>query len=148
MDFYTFLWMGIFLFTIILELSTPGLFLFFPFSCAALVAWISSEMGASISNQMLLFTSTASITFLLAQFVLKKINKTNEYQKTNSDLLIGKKAMVTTPIIPPNKGYINVDGELWPARSISDPITYGVVVEILSIHGAHVLVKPVASKTS
>lgn len=61
---------------------------------------------------------------------------------TNSDSIIGKKAIVTEKITPLEKGAIKVNGLIWTAK-VQDESEFaaGDLCEIVSIEGATAVVK-------
>ena len=64
--------------------------------------------------------------------------------KTNLDRVIGKHCLVTETITADNKGEVKVMGTLWMATSLNNmTIQAGEYAEIVSIEGAHVIVKKI-----
>lgn len=62
-------------------------------------------------------------------------------QPTNTDRIIGKKAVVTTAIDSrKNEGQVKVDGQVWSAKC-DDVVSEGETVEIEKIEGVKVVVK-------
>ena len=62
-------------------------------------------------------------------------------QPTNTDRIIGKKAVVITAIdSSKNEGQVKVDGQIWSAKC-DDAVSEGETVEIEKIEGVKVVVK-------
>ena len=58
------------------------------------------------------------------------------------DRVIGKHCLVTETITADNKGEVKVMGNLWAATSLNNErIQVGEYAEVVSIEGAHVIVK-------
>ncbi len=56
-------------------------------------------------------------------------------------ILVGQHAIVTSAITASHAGEIKVGGELWRARTQeTEKLTVGDEVQIISVHGAHVMV--------
>ena len=64
--------------------------------------------------------------------------------KTGKEALIGAKGIATSDLKP--KGEVRVMGEFWEATAKDTPITAGQTVEVLSMDGVYLVVKPVEQK--
>ena len=64
--------------------------------------------------------------------------------KTGKEALIGAKGIATTDLKP--KGEIRVVGEFWEATAKDVTIPAGQMVEVVSIDGVYLVVKPVEQK--
>lgn len=140
-----FFWLVIAGLFLIAEVGHPGLFFFLPFSAAALITAAISIWQESLVIQGLCFLSTAALTFLILHRLLKirSLVQRGEH-KTNTDALIGKRAIVVKTIDEHSTGYVKIDGQEWLARSIDGQAAQsGTFVEIVSTRGAHLLVKKV-----
>ena len=128
---------------LLLELSSPGLFLFLSFAagcfCAALTAWLSYDL----TLQWIMFFIGLIASFVLLKTLAKK-NPRSHSIKTNTDGLIGLVALVTEPITEYQAGRIKVRGEEWPALSDKPHTTIekNQHVTITAIRGNKVLVQP------
>lgn len=128
----------------IVEILTPGIFLFSCFSVAAVVTFLSSFFTKSVVLQSLIFciSSIASI-YLIRPLIVKLF--TPHLYKTNINSIIGKIGVVEEDIH--NKkimGLIKVENEFWRAVCDSDEvIPKGSKVEVIKVEGVHVVVKKV-----
>jgi membrane-bound serine protease (ClpP class) len=64
--------------------------------------------------------------------------------KTGKEALIGAKGIATTDLKP--KGEVRVVGEFWEATAKDATIPVGQMVEVVSIDGVYLVVKPVEQK--
>ena len=64
--------------------------------------------------------------------------------KTGKEALIGAKGVATTDINP--KGEVRVMGEFWEATAKDATISAGQTVEVVSMDGVYLVVKPVEQK--
>ena len=159
------LWLIIGVFTIVAELHNPGLFYFLSLACGAGAALASCLMEQSIDIQVAWFVAIAAFAWT----ILKRIAHSKSiapYYTTNADALIGKRAVVIERIVYPEKGYVKIGGEEWPAqlwvqRSVEPKasrspdsllglagshglvIEPGEYVEIMSVSGNHLVVKQI-----
>lgn len=147
-------WLMLFFVTLVAELYNPGLFYFLSIACGASAAGLSALMFQTFDLQLAWFGAISA----LAWFVLKRIARSNRvapYHQTNTDALLGKRALVTERIIYPDKGYVKVGGELWPARLALDEYTnqedgkstfqsgtvdVGESVQVIRVVGNHLVV--------
>ena len=136
----TLFWTIILVIAIIVEAITVDLVSIW-FGAGAIVALIAEAFGFNQIIQVTLFTivSIACITRPLS----KKYLRGNTI-KTNYDRIIGKHCLVTETITADNKGEVKVMGTLWMATSLNnETIEVGQYAEVVSIEGAHVIVKEI-----
>ncbi|TDT71575.1 membrane protein implicated in regulation of membrane protease activity [Hypnocyclicus thermotrophus] len=134
--FYFFL--IIFLILLSLEIITPGTFIFFSFSIAAL---ITSFFTFSIKNTnilMFIFSIFSIITIFLSKKYLNNFIKTND-TKTNIDNYIGQQVKVLKKL--DNNNYrIKIYSEEWNAISNSDLKKDDIAI-IIKKEGNHLIIK-------
>lgn len=91
--------------------------------------------------QILIFLILSTVLLFLTRPVLIKKMKIGT-EKTNSDGLIGKKALVVKQITEFEKGEIKINGNIWSAKSEdSSLIPENTQCEILRIEGVTAIVK-------
>ena len=91
--------------------------------------------------QILIFLILSTVLLFLTRPVLIKKMKIGT-EKTNSDGLIGKKALVVKQITEFEKGEIKINGNIWSAKSEdSSVISENSQCEILRIEGVTAIVK-------
>lgn len=118
------------------EILTVG-FLLLWFAIAAVAAMLVSFITTNIFIQILVFVIVSVILIIFTRPILAKYTK-NDNTVTNSNAIIGKIALVTEDISLLNStGQINVDGEIWSAKTMDPNLTIpkGSKVEIIGIDG-------------
>lgn len=111
------------------------------FAFGALVAFISSLLGAPIWLQILWFLAVSILTLVVTKPLVKKFVN-NKTQATNADMVIGKTCIVIEPIDNvKGTGAVTVGGKTWTARSdAGDVFAPGERVTALRIEGVKLIV--------
>ncbi len=133
-------WTSLFIVLCIVEANTASLTCIW-FALGALVTLIGTYIGIPPVWQIPLFV-ISSVVFLALTRPLVKKKLTPHKEKTNTDRLIGKTAIVTD-IITPDKfaGAVTVGGQVWSAVSADGaPIEQGKEVTIEAIDGVKLVV--------
>ena len=140
----TLIWLTIAFLLLLLELSSPGLFLFLSFSSASFCAALAAYYEYSIAHQWIVFFIGLAISFFLLKTFAKK-QKPSHSLKTNTDSLIGQVALVTQTIAPHTPGRAKTKNEEWPALERTNLliIEKNTLVRITSITGNKLLVEPI-----
>jgi len=135
-----YLWLGLLIFFVILEILTVGLQSIW-FALGALVAMVATSLGAELWLQILLFFAVSIAMLLCLRPFLKKV-VTPHIARVNSDSIIGKQAVVTELIDNLiSSGYVTVENRSWAARSTkNEKISVGETVVIDKIEGVKVFV--------
>lgn len=140
------MWLIVTIIFIILEIFTPG-FLIAIFSIGSLLAMIIAFFIKNIYIQLFIFSLANLLSYIfLRPIFIKLINKTNEKNKTNVDLLIGKKVKIIEKVDNiAETGRVKISGVDWKAVSIDDNITFEVdeIAEIVKVQGAKVIIKKI-----
>lgn len=128
---------------IIIEVITLGLTTIW-FAGGAFVAFVASVVpGTPVWLQAVLFLAVSIVLLLFTRPVVeKRIN--NSRVKTNVDEMEGKCGKVIVKIDNfEQSGMVLLSGMEWTARSSQDDeiIPVGAEIEVLSVEGAHVVVK-------
>lgn len=138
----TFIWTLVLVISVIVEAITIDLVSIW-FGIGAIVALIGEFFGLSPFIQMVLFTIVSIICIIVSRPLAKKYLRGNTV-KTNLDRVIGKHCLVTETITADNKGEVKVMGTLWSATSLDNEfIKAGEYAEVISIEGAHLIVKKI-----
>ena len=139
---WLFVWLGVAVFTLIVEASTTALVAIW-FSAGAAVAAVMAAFHLPFWSQIAAFLAV-SVVLLLLLYKKLAVRKT---VKTNADALVGESCVVTEEI---NRlrgtGHVQLKGLVWSAES-ADPgavIPEGTVVVVRAIEGAHVVCEPSA----
>ena len=127
----------------VIEIFTVG-FLIFWLGIGALLAMLISFLTDNIIIQTTVFVVSSGLLIFATRALADKIVKNNTIP-TNVYSIIGKKAMVIEDIdLATGKGQIKYDGEVWSAKTKEQiNIPKGTEVEIESIEGVKVFVKPI-----
>lgn len=139
-------WLIIALVSLVLEMTSPGLFLFLSFTFGACAGAVASWLEFSFNFQLASALITTFASFLLLYFLMKRTDylDSNSGYHSNIYALKGKKGMVVTSIKKGSFGQVKISGELWAARSLDSlEIVQGSWVQIVHVQGAHVLVKKI-----
>ena len=138
----TFIWTLVLVISVIVEAITIDLVSIW-FGIEAIAALIGEFFGLSPFIQMVLFTIVSIICIIVSRPLAKKYLRGNTV-KTNLDRVIGKHCLVTETITADNKGEVKVMGTLWSATSLDNEfIKAGEYAEVISIEGAHLIVKKI-----
>ncbi len=99
---------------------------------------LAVEVEVTIAIILLVFAAIFAWLFYVGvQAQYKKI-------KTGKEALIGAKGVVTTELAP--KGEIRLGGEFWQATTKDGIVPIGQDVEVVSMEGMFLVVKPVEQK--
>lgn len=134
---------------IVLEIISLGLTTIW-FAGGAFIAALAGLAGVNLSIQIALFLVVSIILLVLTRPVAIKYLD-SKTQKTNSEALIGQKAVVLQTINNlKTEGQVKVNGMEWTARAKKDEMTIpeGEVVTILEIQGVKLIVEPVRQEKS
>lgn len=141
MDNYLIFWLITFIVLLVCELVSSALVSVW-FCGGALVAIVANLLSAPFLIQLIIFIIVSAVLLIITRPLAKKILK-KDTLKTNVSSLIGKKAVVTKEIDNTECiGEINVNGQIWSARSFDDEIikeSSNVVIE--DIQGVKAIVK-------
>ncbi len=132
---------------IVIEIISLGLTTIW-FAGGAFVAALAGLAGVSLTIQIALFLIVSIILLVLTRPVAVKYLD-SKTQKTNSEALIGQKAVVLQTIDNlKTEGQVKVNGMEWTARAKTDEmvIPEGEVVTILEIQGVKLIVEPVSQE--
>ena len=137
------IWVIIALVFVIVEMFTVG-FAVMCISFGCLFGAGAAALDWNLEWQLLAFAISTAVAFLTIRPVVCKLlyNKDREV-KTNTDALIGRRAIVSERIEGElHPGRVKVDGDDWKAISLeSEPIEVGEAVEITAINSIIVTVK-------
>lgn len=124
----------------ILEAITLGLTsLWFVFG--AVVALIAAMLGAPFWAQVILFCGSSAVFLVFTKPAAKNLLKIGG-ERTNTDLLLGERGIVTTEIMPFAMGQVKVKGQIWSALAEDgEPIGQNETVIVDSIEGVKLIVR-------
>ncbi len=112
------------------------------FACAAFLTLVLTLLGLqSVYAQVCAFVFFTVVLLILTKPLARKL-KSKSSLKTNTDALIGKRAVVTERINNlDSAGRVKINGMEWSARAKSGTAEAGSTVEIVGIDGVKLLVK-------
>lgn len=103
---------------------------------------IGMIVGSPIAMIITFVVLTLAYTFVGRKYIKERL--TVATKKTNADALIGKNALVLSPIEPQKPGRVRVESEDWRAES-DEKIQKGDTVKVVSISGVTLKVKNITN---
>ena len=140
-----FVWLAVVVGGVFCEAMTVSLVAIW-FVPAALISLLLSLFGVAEWIQVLVFFLLAFAMIAVFRHIFKKrIRDKQTSVKTNTDRLLGKRAVVTEEIDNLHAlGAVKIDGQEWSARSEGDiSIPVGTTVEVLAVAGVKLICKPI-----
>ena len=137
----TIIWAVLFVVALVLEIQTAELVSIW-FVPGILVALIMSFFDIDPWVQALVFGSISVVLLVLAFTVFrKKILKNHGSEPTDTDLLLGKDAVVVEDIAAGGIGAVKIDGKIWSARLTeeSESASAGERVTVEKIEGVKLI---------
>lgn len=132
-------WVGIFVVTLLVEGATAGLVSIW-FAAGALVAGIATLFEAPPWLQIVLFIVVSGAALAATRPLARKMR--GQKEPTNFDRNINAEALVLTPIEPHTMGTVDVNGLVWNAVDVEGGnIPAGAIVVVKEIRGTKLLVK-------
>lgn len=144
MDTFTFwLWFGICIASIVLELATVTALVSIWFALGAVIAMGAYFLNFSFSIQILVFF-LSSIAFVLIFRPIASKHLRGNTVPTNADRLIGMHSRLLKEIDENTLGEIKVNGIIWNATSANNTnIEKDALVKIIAIEGNKLLVRKI-----
>lgn len=142
MDPYIIFWLIATIVFVVVELITVGLTSIW-FAAGSLGALAVAAFGGNVIIQAIVFLIVSVVLLVLTKpWAQKYINA--KAQKTNVDVLIGQKAILTEDVDNLKQtGKATVNGQEWTVRSFEDQTAFkaGELIEIVEISGVKLIVK-------
>lgn len=101
--------------------------------------------GIAIQVEGSLSAALFVVALILALIFYAGVKAQFRRVKTGKEALIGARGLATSDLKP--KGEVRVMGEFWEATAKDTPITVGQAVEVVSMAGTYLVVKPAEQKT-
>ena len=143
-----YVWLGIFILTLIVESATLSLTSVW-FSAGALIAGLLALFTDSVTLQVALFVAVSGLCLFYMRPLTQK-HITSKSVRTNADRVIGQAGHVIETINNlAATGQVTVGARQWTARTAEPDIIIpaGQTVRILSIEGVKLLVEPIPQAT-
>lgn len=143
MDLFTYFspavsWLISGLVLLLIELATPGLFFFISFAFGCLFGALGAWLGYSFGVQAAVAIAVALVQFASMRRTLRRFTDSVQIP-TNTQALLGKRAVVVLPVTPLHNGTVKIGGEVWAASSEFN-CSVGAVVKVLRVEGNRVVV--------
>lgn len=130
---------------IVIEVSTVNLVSIW-FALGSFAALIASLFGADVTTQIVLAVVISAVCVILI-IIFKPFDKwkKRQAQATNSDRVVGQKALVVGKIDDlQGTGLVKVMGQMWSAASVDGgTIEEGVYVNVIKISGVKLIVEKI-----
>ena len=140
MDWFLWLWLGIFVIALILEFITADMVSIW-FSLAAIPSFILALLSINPFVQIMVFVVLAILLLVLTRPVVMKYFKTNEI-KTNVDAMIGSIGTCTEKIVINEIGRVRIKNQIWSAIS-QQTIEVDEHIRVLDIEGVKLIVEKI-----
>lgn len=141
MDIWGWIWIIIIIASLVAELSTAQMVSIW-FTFGAVVALILDLANVSYVYQIITFLVIAILLiFSLRSIAIKYFNKNKS--KTNLELIIGKRTKLLTDVSFDKPGTVKVNDVIWVAKSETETLNAGDLVEIVQIVGNSLFIKSV-----
>ena len=138
-----YVWLGVLIFSVILEALTLALVSVW-FVPGALISMILAFIpGVPLWVQIVVFLLTSLALMIFLRPITDKL-LIGKKVATNADAVIGEMAVVTEPINNLEaKGQVKVRGQIWTARAADKNATYeiGEIVNVVAIEGVKLICK-------
>ena len=136
-----FIWLGVAVLMIIIEGVTMGLTTIW-FALSALVCMVLGFFHLPMVWQILIFVSLSLVFIIFTRPVAVKKLKIGK-EKSNSEGLVGKIALVVAPITLNEKGNVKIEGKVWSATGTEgQEIAEGARVFVERVEGVTLYVSP------
>ena len=144
MEHFVWLWIGLIVLSIVIEVLTEQLISIW-FIPGALVAAILSLCTVDILWQAFGFVLISVIFVPLGKILLGK-HRSSDDTRTNIDAIIGEKCVVSERIDNfAGCGLVRIKGQFWSARGVNETDTFevGEVLSVVAIEGVKLICKKI-----
>jgi membrane protein implicated in regulation of membrane protease activity len=130
---------------LLLELGHPGLLFFVSFAFGAFAAGMVSLVAEELVLQVAVFLGATIISLaVLKYWVSRFAAHTPKHGHSNIYALEGKRGLVIKEISPNQPGQVDLNGEIWLARTLHDEVVpMGAEVVVVHVKGAHLVVNKI-----
>lgn len=128
-------WISLAAVLLIVEVFTQMLWtLCLAFGCAA--AMVASLLGVALEWQLILLGAVAVVAYIVLVPYAKRwheraVAREGHKARTGMDALLGRRAIVTEPIMPGEKGRARIDGDSWQVVAPGEPYAVPVGAEVI-----------------
>lgn len=140
---YFWLWIGVLIGSVLLEVLTASALICIWFAPGALAGLIANQLNLSFTVQIILFFTISILSFVIIRPMAKEYLRGNIIA-TNADRVIGKHSRLIKAYLDGNYGEVRINGVIWNVISNDGKdISEGSLVEILSIDGTKLIVRKI-----
>lgn len=135
-QYMIYIWLGIFIISIIIEACTFELVsIWFAIGAAVCIAFAFIP-GLPFWGEIIIFLGVSLLCLLLLRPISSKTLK-RKITKSNIDEIVGKKGKITKRITPLDHGEVKINDVIWTAISANDDETIEVdsIVKVVSVNG-------------
>lgn len=138
------IWLIVMILALVCEACTTALVSIW-FVPPAIISMVLAVVEIDVWIQVVVFFVVSVASIAVFHSIFKKKLANNKKKATNTDVLIGEKAVVTEKIDNLNAvGCVKINGQLWSARTENDEVVdEGDVVEIVSVKGVKLVCRKV-----
>jgi membrane protein implicated in regulation of membrane protease activity len=114
------------------------------FAVGAAVAAVVAFLGYDFVWQLIAFIAVSVVMMIFMRPMANRLTRAGGHNRWGIDRVVGKQAVVLVAIDPLLAlGRVRVDREEWQAASVDGtPIAAGALVEVVSVEGTHLKVRP------
>ncbi len=149
MDTMFWIWLGVIVGTILIEIFTMELVSIW-FTFGAIIPFILSACNVvSWEIQIVIFVVISSILIILLRTLTKKFFLKNSNEKTNINLIIGQRVRMLSRTDFETIGSVKINDIIWSAVDENQAsIEVGDIVEIVKVQGNKLIVKKIEEEPS
>lgn len=144
MEHFVWLWIGMIILAVIMEVLTDQLISIW-FIPGAFISAILSLCQVDFIWQALVFAVISAVAVPVGKIILGK-SKSNTDTRTNIDAIIGEKCVVSEKVDNfAGCGLVRVKGQYWSARGVNenDVFEVGEVLSVVAIEGVKLICKKI-----
>lgn len=139
----TYIWVGIMIAAIVIEMATPTALITIWFAIGAAVSAVLAYLGVGTIFQMIAFAIISVLSLLIIRPIATKYLRGNVVA-TNADRFIGETGVVTKDICADKWGEVYIKSTYWSAVEVNgNGISKDKKVKVIAIEGAKLIVKEI-----
>lgn len=140
---YFWLWIGVLIGSVLLEVLTVSALICIWFAPGALVGLLANQLNLSFTVQIILFFTVSILSFVIIRPMAKEYLRGNVIA-TNADRVIGKRTRLIKAYHDGDYGEVRINGMIWNVISKDGKdIDEGKLIEILAIDGTKLIVRKI-----
>ena len=139
------IWLAVMILALVCEGCTTALVSIW-FVPPAIISMILAVMEVDIWVQVVVFFVVSIASIVIFHSIFKKKLANSKRKATNTDILIGEKAIVTEDVDNLRSvGCVKINGQLWSARTEDEgeKLFVGDVVEIVAVKGVKLVCRKI-----